>query len=324
MENRKFIKEFKSKKIAVDANLSKLIECYGARCFDNGYKAYLIDGEINVFNRSSLMIDSWLFDVYFFKTGESFKKYMADVLWGFYDAKGNLICKARNVIPIDNCLAIIEDEEGRFVVYRLFDNSRPSQLMCSSRKNVVGVKVSDVSKTQVVIAFILVDGIEIKTANLFYYKPEASLNVKHFVSLFNQMYAISVDDVFNTSLVGEKVQVAKTDENKSFAICNAELKILYEDVKEVISLVNGTYFLKFDNEVKFCSKKGQIWARFRDVEVLECGEIWASFVKGKERELVGRFDEKFVCFNAGDKTIISDGIKEKPFSNVNFSDVIFI
>ena len=88
----RFVERFETKKIVVTKNLERLIECYGFRVFDNGYVAFAEENEVKVFDAriGILLVDKGLFDVFYFKTGESVRKYNGETCWGFYDKQGNL------------------------------------------------------------------------------------------------------------------------------------------------------------------------------------------------------------------------------------------
>ena len=320
----RFVERFETKKIAVAKNLERFIECYGFKVFDNGYVAYAEENEVKVFNTSCLVVDKGLFDVFYFKTGESVKKYNNEVCWGFYDKQGNLIVKAKKVKILSDKILAVMSSDGEWKVFLLFEEFVPFLLFYSTRDCVLDVKAYEGDKTKVCVVFYSPEEVEIQSVNLLSYKSSVSILARSYMRISDGMFAVSCRDVFDVVARGKNFLEVKSKNGEVFDIFDDDLRLKYKDVDSIIWLKNGHYFLNAKGEYKLFSKMGKEIAHFRKVKVFDYGEIYASFEEGRGLVLVGRYVDENLLLLIDDKVIISDGKKVRLTEKNDLADFIFV
>ena len=321
---KRFVERFETKKIAVVKNLERLIECYGVRRFENGNVAIAEENEIKIFSSSGIEIDKGLFDVFYFKTGESVKKYNKDKLWSFLDRQGEIIMQTKKVMVLNDKMLALLTSQGTWKVFLLFDDLVPFLLFSSAKDNVLDIEVHSCGRTRINVFFIMPEEIEMQTVNLLSYKSSMSMMARSYKRVFNELYAVCCDDYLDVVASGENFVKIKSKNGLPFNVLGEDMRLKYRDVESIISLKNGHYFLNINDDCKLFSKTGQEIGHFRKVKVLDNGKIYASFEKGPKLTLVGRFVDSNVLFCVDDKVVISDGYKTRLVEKRDFMDFVFV
>ena len=297
----------------------------GARIFDNGYRAYVINGDVEVYNRSRIAIDMFLDDAYYFETSESFKKQKGSDIWGFYTGRGYLVQRAKDVKVLSKNMAAIQEIEGAWCIYRLIKNEFPEKIIQIKDANIEDIKCLNLSPKYLAFLLYSANGVEIVT------KGEKGCD---YVSRVKG----GVIEVMNKNLVvvstGAKAvyvvnscgyHYACAGKNESLKIYNNEFQLIVDNASEVISFKNGTLAIKIDDCWKFCSVYGDCWGEVYDIDVCRSGVIMGKFHHREDDfSKIGRFDDEFIFLLQGEQTVVSDGKKTISVINTHFDDIAII
>lgn len=319
-----FVKKLREEHYVVSTVASKGIMCNGARHFDNGNIACWVDGEISVFNSQFSKIDSFLRDVYYFKTGQVLKLYMADPCWGFYNSKGKVFAHAKKVKVLGERVAAIKLREGFFEVYAWNDDEEPSLFFKSTKNNVEDVLLLKNEVGEMIVCFVSKNEVEIQRLKMVNKKSVVSMMGTDCKFLNNDFMAVSLNGKLLKVLHGDNCFSVRSDAGLNFDIYDSDLKLRYHDVEKFYAFKNGAYIVCLEGECLLYAKSGREVARFRAVELRAGADVWAQYVDETRLEYIGQYDDKFVWFMMNGKaTVVGEDVL---ISNVNsdFRSLILI
>lgn len=324
-EKTRFVERQDSSLVVFDSDLRRSRICYGAKLFANGHRAYVHSEGVDVFDKNSTLIDKSLDDVFYFLSGDSFKKKKGSSVWEFFRCDKMLVASGLKVKVLSPFIAGIKTQDDVWHIYHLHIHLNPKLLIEIEDKDVIDVDCHEFAGSHPVLSMKLDQGVRLlplnkgKISNLF--KVEANDYTVTFGGLF---------------VVSDKKSVLSLKHNSScILICavkgvelslyDSNMRKLHEKVSDVISFKNGVYFLNFDDEWKFYSRNGNYFGSLVDVEIDRNGIILGRQSEGQKKMLpVGRFDDSHVMIVQDEKIVITDGDRIVSIVNERFDNITIL
>ncbi len=327
-EKTRFVKRVGSEKVFFDQELCRSKNCFGARAFENGYIAYVLkNNEIEVYNKARMIADVFLDDVFYFATGESFKKQCNSDAWKFFKRHGFCIMHGQDVKVLNKDMAAIRDKDGFWHIYLLSNLVEPVEIFVSSSPDAIDVEYFKVSINVRVFVFTYPDNTLKVVAqdngkngiiNDIDAKDYAVLNKNVWVINTGKSKALDVKKLNNCRYI-----YAGKDCNLSVYNCNMEF--IRDNVEDVISFNNGTLALNVGGKWEFCSFLGDKWGELVQVDVLHDGIIMGKIDERQEKmQQLGMCNDNYIFLLQGEETVVSNGRKTASMINVHFDDVKII
>ncbi len=324
-EKTRFVKRFGSEKVFFDQELCRSKNCFGARAFENGHNAYVLkNNEIEVYSQARMLVDVFLDDVFYFATGESFKKQCGSDTWKFVKRNGSCIMHGQDVKVLNKNLAAIRSIDGFWHIYLLSNMVEPVMITVSPSPDAIDVEYVKISLNVFVFAFTNPDG-SLKIIAKAYDKKGfvKDINAKRYVVINKNVLVVNTGkyDFLDAKKMNNcRYIYAGLDNNLSVYNCNMEL--IKDNVEDVISFNNGALALKVDDKWEFYSLNGDKWGELTQVDVLRDGIIMGKTHKRQEKmQQLGLCNDNYVFLLQGEQTVVSDGRKTVSMVNVHFDDV---
>jgi len=321
----RFVKRFGSEKVFFDQDLCRSRNCFGARAFENGHNAFVLkNNEIEVYSQARMLVDVFLDDVFYFATGESFKKQCGSDTWKFVKRNGSCIMQGQDVKVLNKNLAAIRSIDGFWHIYLLSHMVEPVMITVSPSPDAIDVEYVKISLIVFVFAFTYPDGnlkIIAKTqGNKAFIKD---IDAKEYLVLNKGVFVVNKGPakVLNVKKLNNcRYIFAGKDSNLSVYNCNMEA--IKDNVVDIISFNNGTLVLNVDDKWEFYSLNGDKWGELTQIDVLRDGIIMGKTHKRQEKmQQLGLCNDNYVFLLQGEQTIVSDGRKTVSMVNIHFDDV---
>ena len=316
----RFVERQDSRQVVFDPDLICSRMCYGATLFANGYHAYANAVGVDVFDTNSTLVDEGLEDVFYFASGDSFKKMNAEDNWKFFRSDKMLVAFGVEVKVLSPYMAGIKTEDGVWQIYQLHDHITPKLLI--EVADALDIKCHECRGVNSVLAVKSGEGIRLISLQKNEKGEYPSIDVNDYAVTHGSLFVVTQSKQVLSLKHNDSCSMMCCVKGVDMCVFDCCMNELRDKVSDVISFKNGTYFLKSDNRWKFYSKTGCSWGGLADVDIDRHGIILGKESPTQRKFLpMGRFDEDYVLVIQEHQTVVTNGERTISVVNERFNSI---